>query len=140
MKRAGQAEGGLIGADCCTYRRCRAVHAGMQTFLLFSSCLSPDPAVGRACREDTGESLVLEQAGHRCRGVFSARRCLGRGTWTPIACEKHSMKDLKHGRAAAGLVHSTRRIIARLYLPSSTDCILSVDIWRINKAPLHDGC
>lgn len=68
-----------------------------------------DPAVGRACREDTGESLVLEQAGHRCRGVFPACRCLGRGTW---AREKHSMEYLKHWRAAAGLVYTTKRIIA----------------------------
>lgn len=78
------------------------------------SCFSPlafpqDPAVGRVCREDTGESLVLEQAGHRCRGVFPACRCLGRGT---RGHKKHSVKDLKPWRAAAVLVYSTKRIIA----------------------------
>lgn len=45
------------------------------------------------------------------RGVPSCR-CLGRGTWALIPREKQSMKDLKHWRAAAGLVNSTRRIIA----------------------------
>lgn len=79
MKRAGQAEGGLIGGDSCTYRCCRAADrdANFPGLLL---ALPQDPAVGRASREQgTNLGGGLGAGRTQCRGMLPACGHLGRG-------------------------------------------------------------
>lgn len=81
MKRAGQAEGGLIGADSCTHTD--AVEQPMQGCKLscFASVTLPqDPAVGRACGEQgttlgagPGAGRMQVQGGAPCLRVSGQR-------------------------------------------------------------------
>lgn len=76
MKRAGQAEGGLIGADSCTHTG--AVDQptqGCKLSCFASLALPQDPAVGRACGEQ-GTTLGAGPRAGRTR-VWGDAPCLG---------------------------------------------------------------
>lgn len=138
MKRAGQAEEGLIGADSCT--RTDAVEQPTQGCKLscFASLTLPQhPAAGRAWGEQgtalgggPGTGRMGVQEGHAEAHGHPPRGRLDAGA-------------LKRQRGTSGLVYSPRRVISLpqlLLSPSSTHDILSTDAWRVNKAPLRDGC
>lgn len=77
MKRAGQAEGGLIGADSCTHTDAvDQATQGCKLSCFASLALPQDPAAGRACGEQgtrpgagAGAGRVRMQGNVPCLGV-----------------------------------------------------------------------
>jgi len=113
MKRAGQAEGGLIGADCCTHTDAAEQSTqGCKLSCFVSLALPQDPAVGRACVEQGTALGVGPRAGRtRVQGGSS----LPVGVWAEAhGHPRHGglvARAVEHQRAAAGLVRRWRRAI-----------------------------